>query len=196
MAGALPDFRLLNSIAYKERKQRRQSANEEHRTPSPARKHEEVADRSEQVPGSVAFLQQTRQNAATTRRRFFHRQRRTDSPFAAHPDSEQSAQDEKRRVIGSQSGQHFHHREEDEVDHQRELATITVGHQAEDESPDGPERERHRDSQRKLSVGLMKILRDRRQREDDKKEVERVERPAEEAGEDRSAMAARSRAGE
>ena len=42
----------------------------------------------------------------------------------------------------------------------------------------------------------MKILRDRRQREDDKKEVERVERPAEEAGEDRSAMAARSRAGE
>ena len=74
VAGALPDFRLPNSIAYKEREQRRQSANEEHRTPSPAWKHEEVADRSEQVPGRIAFLEQTRQHAPTTRWRFFHRQ--------------------------------------------------------------------------------------------------------------------------
>jgi len=98
--------------------------------------------------------------------------------------------------VVSEAGQNLHDREEDQIDHQRQLPPVAVGHQPEDERPDGTEGERHSDRERHLGVSLVELLRDCRQRKDDEKKVECVEGPAEEAGEDGGAVAARRGAGE
>src|SRR6185312_9090855 len=70
-----------------------------------------------------------------------------------------------------------------------DAATVSVGHQPENESAHGPEGERERDRQRHRFVGLPELLPDGGQREGDEKEVEGIERPAEEAGDDGCAVA-------
>ncbi len=82
---------------------------------------------------------------AMSRRHFLHRERRADAPFAAHADAEQRAQDQERRVVGREAGEHFDDREEDQVDHQRQPAAVAVGQQAEDERADRAERQRDGD---------------------------------------------------
>src|SRR5207237_2096820 len=57
---------------------------------------------------------------------------------------------------------------------------------------DRPEGESYGNGQRQLGVGLLKFLGDGGEREYDEKKVESVQRPAEETGEDRRAMPARS----
>ncbi len=87
-----------------------------------------------------------------------------------------------------EAGGHFDDGVEDEVDHQRNAAPVAVGHQSKDERAHGTERQRERDGESNLFVGAVKLFGDRGQAEDDQEEVEGVERPAEEAGEDCRAM--------
>src|SRR5256885_9331934 len=44
------------------------------------------------------------------------------------------AQNEKAGVVGREAGEHFDNREENQVDHERQLAAVSIGHQSEDRS--------------------------------------------------------------
>ena len=81
-----------------------------------------------------------------------------------------------------ETGGHLDHRVENQVDHQGNAAPVAVGQQSKDESAHRPERQRQRDGERNLLVGAVKLLRNGRQREDNQKEVESIQRPAEKAG--------------
>src|SRR6267143_6633074 len=86
--GALPDFGLVHPVAHEQRKQCRQSTNEEHWSPAPARENEEVADCGEEISRRISLLQKPGEHPALAGRRLLHGQRSTNSPLAAHPDSE------------------------------------------------------------------------------------------------------------
>src|SRR5689334_19980455 len=103
MPRPLPDFGFLHAHANEDREQRGQAADEEHWSPPPPWKNEEVADRGEQITGRVTFLQQARQDSADSLWRFLHRQRSANAPLSSHPDPEQRAQNEEGHVIRSEA---------------------------------------------------------------------------------------------
>src|SRR5205823_2609933 len=64
------------------------------------------------------------------------------------------------------------------------LAPVAVGDEAEDERAHGPECEGERDRERDRGVRLPELPGDGREGHHDEEKVERVERPAEESGDD------------
>src|SRR5438093_6040827 len=122
--------------------------------------------------------------------RLLHGERRTDAPLAAHADAEQRPEHEEAPVAGGEAGEYLDDRVEDEVDHERESAPVAIGEKAEEEGADRPEGERQGDRERDGGVRGVELLRDRGEGEDDEEEVERVERPAEEGGQDRGPVPA------
>src|SRR2546423_401643 len=189
-----PPLGFPRARAPKRRKQGGRPADEEQRPPPEVGKERAVAQRREQVAEGVSLLQQAGHHAAITRRDLLHHQRRAHPPFGTHPDPEQRAQHEKRGVVRRQACEHLDQRVEHQVDHQRQLAPVAVGEQPEDERAHRPEGERECDRERDRGVRLPELPGDRRERHHDEEEVERVERPAEEAGDDGGAPVVGGRA--
>ena len=95
---------------------------------------------------------------------------------------------EERRVVRRQARQHFDHRVEDEVEHQRQAAAVAIRHDAEQHRTDRPHRQARGQRQRDLRARAAEVLGDRVEHHDQHEEVERIERPAEEACEQRVAL--------
>ena len=177
---SFPDRGLFDFESHKQREERRQPADEEHRSPSPFGKNKEVAARRQQVSDRVTLLQDSGENTSPFRRHFLHHERRADAPLAAHADAEQGPQDEECFVIGRQPGKDFHHGIKHEIQHQRKPSPVAVGQQSEDERADRPERECYRDGLRDFRQIHVELLRDGRNREDEDEEVKGIESPAQE----------------
>ena len=178
----LPNLGFFHAKADEQSKQRRQATQEEQRTPSPTIEKAEIAKRGQQVTERVALLQQARQHAAQAWRNFLHGERSTDSPLAAHPDAEERAQHQKAGEIRRETGGHFHHRIEDQVEHKRQPAPVAVRQQAEEKCAHRTKREGESERESHCLVGLMEFFSDRREAPGNQKEIEGVERPAEKAG--------------
>src|SRR5271163_2448749 len=88
-----------------------------------------------------------------------------------------------------EASRHLDYGVEDEVEHQRNAAAVTVGHQSKNERAHRTKRQGQRDGESNLFVGAVKLLGNRGQTEDDQKEIESVQRPPEKAGEDRGPVA-------
>src|SRR5438093_515196 len=90
-----PATRRGSAVAHEQTEERGQPADEEHRTPPPARKHHRVTQGGEGITGGVPLLEQPRIKSAASRRHVLHDERRPDPPLASHSDSEQRAEHEK-----------------------------------------------------------------------------------------------------
>ena len=194
-AGLFPDFGLLDAKAHEKGQQRRQSTQEEERPPAEALEQEEVGDRRQQIASGVTLLQQSGQHAAQPRRNFLHGERRADAPLAAHADAEQRAQDHEGGVVGREPGSHLADGKKHQVDHQWKAAAVAVGEQSEKEGAHRPEGERRGDGKRDRRIGLVKLSSDGGEAERDQKEIESVQRPAEESGSQRGPVIGRRRMG-
>src|SRR3989449_8494114 len=149
--------------------------------------------RSTLFPYTTLF--RSRDDASQPGRHLLHHERRPDAPLGAHPDPEQRPQHQERGVVGREPRKHLDDGVEHEIRHQRDLAAVAIRDQPENERAHRTEREREGEGERDVGVGPPEILRDRRERHHDEEEIERVERPAEEAGDDGGALvAARPRA--
>ena len=179
MTGFLPHFRFLHPEAYEKPEQSRQSSNKKHRTPAPARKDKVETTRRQKIAESISLLQNARKKPAQPWRNLFHGERGTHAPLSAHADPEQSAQHQKSSETVRETRGDLDRRVKNQVDHQRNAASVTVGQQSENERAHGTKRQRQRNREGNLFVRPMKLLRDRRQREDDQEKVESVQRPPE-----------------
>ena len=171
----VPRFRLFHLRADEQREQRRQPADEEHHAPAVARIprveiriDREERERRQQVADRVALLYEARQQTPEPRRRRLERERRSHAPLAAHPDAEEHPQDQEHAVARRQPAQHGNDGVKHDVHHERDPPPEAVGHHAENDGPDRPHRQRHRDRPRNLRTRLSEGPSD----------VERVERPA------------------
>ena len=174
----LPGFRFRHARADIKRQERRQAAQPEHRPPSPGRQDKTRHHSGKDVPERIAALQYSGKNPAQSWRDGFHRQRSPNAPLAAHPDAIERAHHQEKCEIGRESARQLHHGKENHVGHQRDAPAIPVGHQAENESPDWPHHQRHKQRGDDRLFSYMKFRGKPVNQEDDNKEVERVERPS------------------
>ena len=140
--------RFLDAGADEQHDEGRQHAEQEHHAPvddiagDVAAVEQAVDDRGEQEAAGVAGLQQARDRSARVRRDRFHDQRTAQSPFAAHGDAEQGAQDEENCEVGRKRRRRADDGIAEDVDHQRRLAADPVADLAEDEGADETHGER------------------------------------------------------
>ena len=113
--------------------QRRQRAHDEQGPPAKVRKDDPVDDRREKKTEGIALLQNSRGQAPRLGRQTFHRERRAQPPLAAHPDPVERAKNEEDGVVRRKGRQQFHHRIENDVDHQRNAPAEAVAEHAENE---------------------------------------------------------------
>jgi hypothetical protein len=128
------------------------------------------------------------------RRSGLERERGADAPFTAHPDPEQHPQADELPVGLRQPAEYRNRRVEEHVEHQRQPAPEPIRHQPEHDRANRPHRERQRDRQRNArprffqrrsgKERVREILDDESQDE----EIERIERPAQEPGENGIAL--------
>src|SRR5262249_5717103 len=123
-------------------------------------------------------------------RQRFHRQRSAESPLASHSDPEQPAQNQKDREIRRERREQFHDRIENNVGHQRNAPAEFVAPPTEDERADRPHHQRQRDRKRDFRNALAELVTNWYEDEGNEKEIERVERPAKKAGDERVALIA------
>ena len=83
-SAALPNLRLFDATLNPEREQRRQHANEKHRTPAPARQDEPGDDRRRAVADRPRTLDEPQRLAAVLRGKILGHEGRAAAPFAAH----------------------------------------------------------------------------------------------------------------
>ena len=114
----------------------------------------------------------------------FHRQRGTDTPFAAHRDAEEAAQNQEHGQARREGRDESEARIAHHVDHHDRTAAIAVGEPAEHKGADGTrgERERRCDGHRRHTRA--ELPGDVRLHQQNEKEIEGVERPAEIARQD------------
>ena len=187
-AALAPDFGLLHAKSHEQSQQRRKSAQEKQRTPAPALKQEEITDGGKQVAGGITLLQQTGQQSAQPRRNFLHRERCAHAPFTTHADPEQRAQHQERCVVGREPGEHFSHRIEHQIDHQRKPAAVAVREQAEQERAHGTKHQCRGDGERHGGVRFVELSADRGEAKCDQEEIESVQGPAKKSGRECSAV--------
>lgn len=184
----LPRGRLGHVCADVEHEERRERPRHEHPAPAEVREDQVVDDRREQIAERVAFLQQPREGTAGVFGDRLHRERRTDAPLAAHRDAVERAQQDERGEVRRERRRELDDRIEDDVDHQRPAATVTIGGPAEDQRAEWPQHQRHRDREGDRGNRLHELFGDGAHDEDEQKEVERVEHPAGERGQERAPL--------
>ncbi len=136
------------------------------------------------------MLQNSGEQTARERWQRFHRERRPQAPFAAHPDPEQSAQQQKCRKIRRERGQQFDDRIKNDVNHERNAAAKSIAQPSKDE---GTERAHHQgdgDGEGNLWDGSPEIMRDRGKDKGKEKEIERVQGPSEKTSDECVALCA------
>src|SRR5438034_793087 len=122
----LPRFRLRHFRADVQREKRRQRTDPEHGAPSPCRQEKSRGNRGEQVADGITALQNPAEDSPPAHWRCFHRERRAHSPFAAHADAEQRAQDDKHSEVRRKAAEKLDDRKIDHVGHERDAAPVTV----------------------------------------------------------------------
>jgi len=95
---------------------------------------------------------------------------------------------------GSEGASQFQHREASDVDHQRWAASESVPQRAKEDSPDRSKGERQEDGLGDRRHPGVEVLRDRRNTEDEDEEIEGVQRPAKQTGEEGVALTGGERA--
>ena len=121
----------------------------------------------------------------------FHRERRTQAPFAAHPDPEQGPQQQKRSEIRRERSQQFDDRIKNDVDHQRNATAKSIAEPSKDECPERAHHQRDGDGEGDLRDGSPEIMRDRDEDKGKEEEIERVQGPPEETGDESVALCTR-----
>src|ERR1700757_839150 len=115
-------------------------------------------------------------------RRALHGKRRPHAPLPAHADSVQNSQYQEHGVVDGESAEDFDDGEEDHVDHERYAATVAVGRQSEEQSAQRTRRERGSDGGYNQRFGNMELSGQYVVEEDDHKEVESIQGPAQKTG--------------
>src|SRR5260370_37249466 len=77
----------------------------------------------------VALLQQAGNKSAPPDRNGFHGERCSHAPLTAHPDSVEQSQKEENSVIRRESGKNFDQGKVQNVDDERDAASVAVGKQ-------------------------------------------------------------------
>src|SRR5213595_133799 len=93
--------------------QRRQCARDKQPAPPENWEDDPVNQRGQEIPKGVALLQNSGEQTTRGRWQRFHCERCTQAPFAAHPDPEKGAQQQKRPEIRRERGQQFDDRIKD-----------------------------------------------------------------------------------
>ena len=148
------------------------------------RKDEPVDDRRQQKSEGVTLLENAGEKAARLGRQCFHQERSAEAPLATHADSEKRAQDQEDGEIRRERGQEFDHGIKNDVDHQRNATSESVAQESEEQRTQRPEHQGEHARERDFRDRHPELLRDRRENERQQKEIERVERPAEETGDE------------
>src|SRR6202011_3763653 len=115
----------------------------------------------------------------------FHRERRAESPLAAHADSKKRAQDQEDREIRREGSEQLHHRIKDDVGHERNATAELVAEPTKHESANRPHHQCERDGESNFRNAPAKIVANRNEHEGKEKEIERVEGPTKETGDER-----------
>ncbi len=84
----------------------------------------------------VALLQQAGNKSAPPDRNGFHGERCSHAPLTAHPDSVEQSQKEENSVIRRESGKNFDQGKVQNVDDERDAASVAVGKQTEQNRAD------------------------------------------------------------
>src|SRR5207302_4108880 len=88
-------------------------------------------------------------------------------------------------VAGSEPGKNFNDGVEDDIEHERQSTSVAIGQQTEDECADRTHSETRRQRKRDVWPRVMEVPRDIAQHVGENEEVEGVERPPKEAGDQR-----------
>ena len=185
-----PGRGLRDAEADVQHQQRGRCADHEHAAPADVIERVGKYDRGEQIADHVAFLQHSGEQAAAPRRERLERERGPHAPLTAHRKSEQRAQREQSREVGREGGEELHRRVAGDVQHQDRAAAVALRQPAEYQSPERAARQREEDALgHRLHAGV-ELGADRPQAEDENEEVERIQRPACERGDERAALRA------
>src|SRR6266496_741888 len=160
--------------------QRRQCACDKQPAPPENWKDDPVNQRGQEIPEGVALLQNSGEQTTRGRWQRFHRERCTQAPFAAHPDPEKGAQQQKRPEIRRKRSQQFDDRIKDNVDHQRDTPAKSIAEPSKDECPERAHHEGESDGEGNLRNSSPEFMRDRDKNKGKKEEIERVQGPPEE----------------
>ena len=191
---ALPDGRFRHVRPDVDHEQGRQRTDNKERAPPEVWKDEPVNHRRKEKAKRVALLQNPRGQPPRPGGQTFHRERGAEPPFSAHPDPVERAENQKHGVARRKSGQQFHQRIENDVHHQRDAPAEPIAQEPEDERAQRAHHEGEGDCECHLHDRNRKRGSDILDHEGEEKKIERVERPAEEAGEECPALHAIQRA--
>src|SRR5215831_2515929 len=98
-----PRFRFLDLGTDVKRKQGRNASYPEHRPPAPHGKDKASGKGCQQVANGIPALKNPRKNTAPAGRGIFHGKRCAHTPFPTHSNSVECAQNEKDRVVRSET---------------------------------------------------------------------------------------------
>ena len=106
---SFPNRRLRNARPNIDNEQPGQRAGHKKSTPPKYRKHNPIDESGQQITKGIALLQNSRKQAARRRGQRLHRERSAESPFAAHPDAKERAQNQEDSEIRRKGGEQFNH---------------------------------------------------------------------------------------
>jgi len=133
-------------------------------------------------------LQNSREEASQLYGDRFHGEGCAHAPFAAHSDPKQQTQDDEEPIGRRQPREKRNRRVEDHVEHERQLAAVAVGHDAEQNRADRARHEAAHQRRRNRWDSDVEILGDRGNHHDQNEEIKRIQRPAEKSREDSIAL--------
>src|SRR5271156_2841694 len=122
---------------YRSRQESRHTAEEKQRAPAPAIEEREISDGGKQIPQRISLLQYARVESPLFGGHLFHGQGSTDAPLSTHDHAEKRAKNQKRKKCGRESGEELHETGKQEVGQQWCSAAVTIGQEAEYQSPEG-----------------------------------------------------------
>src|SRR5437588_5371107 len=133
-----PNWRLRHVRANINNEQRRQCTRDKQAAPPENWKDDPVNQCGQEIPKSVALLQNSGEQTTRGRWQRFHREGCTQAPFATHPDPEQGTQQQKRRKIRRERSQQLDDRIKNDVDHKRNAAAESIAQPSKDEGTERP----------------------------------------------------------
>src|SRR5438477_10422285 len=171
-------FRYLGP--YIQRQQRWQRPNPKHRPPSPHRQQKSRGNRRQQIADRITTLQNSTQDSSQLHRSRFHRQRSAHSPFPAHANSKQRAQNQKHRKIRRETASQLNERKINHVSHQRNSSPISIRKQAKQQRSHGTHRQSRRCRHYNFFFADPKLPRQRVEQKHHHKKIKRIQRPTQE----------------
>jgi hypothetical protein len=132
----------------------------------------------------VALLEDSGEGSATFGGESFKGECGADAPFAAHGDAEECAEYEEHAERGGEGAGEFDDGKAEDVEHQDGATAVAVGEDAEEECAYGAEGLGEKDGAEDVGRLGVEVGGDGFDAEDEEEEVETVEGPAEEGGDE------------